>query len=402
MLDGEYGEAKELAMKLLVKLGDAYNAEAMIPIASVHLVSCVYNVVYDAGIEIATRFLNAGARFVVPATLCTGSSPIREPENFGVPSDWIKKQRILGETYRELGGIPSWSCIPYWQLNVPRFGQDVAWCESNCVAYANSVLGARTNRYASYIDLCAAVVGRIPKMGLHIPENRRGQVLVRIRGFRKLGSMEYGLLGYLIGSSIVDRIPVIDGIPKRVSKYDLRILGAAAASSGAIALYHVVGVTPEAPTLKQAFGDNRPEDKLTIEPGDLKDALEELRTADEDKVDLVALGCPQYDIGQLKSVIHMMEGKHVKDGVEFWIFVDAVTAYLADTMGYTEWLKKRGIKLMVGACAMNGPTFLRGFRTIVTDSPKLAHYAPMQARAGAYYTLTSKCIEAAITGKLPR
>ncbi len=402
MLDGERGRAAEIAMKVLVKLGEAYNAERMIRVRSAHLVSCVYNVVYDAGIDIGERMVKLKARFKVPTTLCTGSVPLEEPGMFHVPKDWVEKQFRLGKLYELMGAIPIWSCIPYWHVNVPRFGENIAWGESNCVSYVNSVIGARTNRYSSYVELCAAITGRVPEMGLHVSENRKGQVLVKLKDLelKRFTERDYGLLGYALGLAVVNEIPVITGIPKCVTKNQLRVMGAAAASSGAIALYHVVGVTPEAHTLERAFHNDKPEEKIEIGKRELKEAYDELCTATEENVDLVALGCPHYSIEQIAKVASLLEGKKVHPNTELWIFTDVISAYLAKRMGYYDIIKVAGGKVMIGSCAMNGPTFVCGFKTVVTDSAKTAHYVPMQAKAGAFYTDLKECIEIAIRGKL--
>ncbi|MFQ6094990.1 MAG: aconitase X, partial [Candidatus Bathyarchaeia archaeon] len=246
MLKGEMGLALQKAMEFLVKLGDAYEAKDMVRVSSCHTVSCVYNVVYEAGIEVAEKLLSMGARFQVPTTLCTASVPMKDAEVFGFPDDWIKAQQRLRELYKAMGAIDNWTCIPYWNINVPRFGEHVAWGESNCVSYANSVIGARTNRYSSYMEVCAAIAGRVPRIGLHLAENRKGHTLVKLRGLKhdKLTDMDYGLLGYAVGLAVKGQIPVVEGIPSSVSKRQLRSMGAAAASSGAVALYQALGVTP--------------------------------------------------------------------------------------------------------------------------------------------------------------
>lgn len=403
ILDGEKGEASSKAMELLVKLGDAYGAERMIEVSSCHLVSCVYNVVYDSGLEIAERFFKLGARFKVPTTLCTSSIPLEDTREFCFPDEWVEKQLKLCDLYRGMGGLDNWTCIPYWNINVPRYGEHIAWGESNCVSYANSVIGARTNRYASYIDLCAAITGRIPMIELHIPENRKGTILVKLKGLdvSKMTVKDYGALGYAIGRISVGGIPVIDGLPGGVSKNMLRVMGAAAASSGSVALYHVLGVTPEARSLEEAFRWDKPEDRVEIGLEEFREAYRELSTVEDGRADLVFIGCPHYSIDQIGMVVDILRGRKVHPDVELWLATDNLTYTLACRMGYRDILARAGVKFMVGSCAMNAPTYTRRFNVMATDSAKTAHYAPMQAKTDVFYGSLEECIEIAVEGRIP-
>lgn len=404
ILDGEGGEAARMAMELLVKLGDAYGAERMVEVSSCHLVSCVYNVVYDSGLEIADMFYRMGARFTVPTSLCTASIPLEDTGRFLFPDEWVEKQLRLCMLYRAMGGLDNWTCIPYWNVNVPRYGEHIAWGESNCVSYANSVIGARTNRYASYVELCAAIVGRIPMIELHIPENRRGSILVRVEGLdvSRMTVKDYGALGYAIGSISAGEIPVIDGIPEGVSKRMLRAMGAAAASSGSVALYHILGVTPEARSLEEAFGGGRPEDRVKIGVEDVRKAYQELSTIEDGVVDLVFLGCPHYSIDQIGMAASLLRGRRIHPGVEVWLATDNLTYTLACRMGYRDIIEGAGVKFMVGSCAMNAPTYTRGFKAMATDSAKTAHYAPMQAKTDVFYGSLEECIRIALEGRIAR
>jgi len=402
MLEGHYGEAVETAMEVLVRIGDAYGAGRMVGVASGHLVSCIYNVVFEAGVEVVEALARAGGRLRVPSTLCTGSAPLRNPGEFRVPGDWLEGQRRLAAAFEGMGAVPLWSCTPYLHVNVPRFGQNIAWGESNCVCYANSVIGARTNRYPSYVELCAALAGRVPEFGLHLDENRRGQVLFELKGFgrRALSDVDYPLIGYAVGLVAVDRVPVITGIPNDVGRDQLKALGAAAASSGSVALYHAVEVTPEARTLKDAFRGERPSERVEIGPGDLSSAREELSTVGGGRVDLVAVGCPHYTLDQVAELANLLRGKRIADGVEFWVCTNRIVEEAAERMGYGGVLRAAGVKVMTDSCVLNGPTFTWNFETMATDSAKFAHYGPMQAGCNAIYAGTGECVEAAVRGEI--
>jgi hypothetical protein len=401
MLKGKYGEATRLAMEILVDLGVAYNANKMIKVESANIVCGSYRLTYDAGVEICEKLAEEGASVRIPTSIVTGASPLDHWTEFGVPDSWADKQLRLARALEKIGAIPIWTCTPYYHINVPRFGQQIAWAESNCVIYANSVIGARTNRYASYVDLCAAIVGLVPEFGLHLAENRRGNVLVNVKGFKQLSDEDYPLLGYRIGEDVIKGIPVIQGIPKSVKNSQLVSFGAAMASSGAAALYHVVGVTPEARTLQEAFGEEEPEDKLELGPEDLKDTKEKLSTIIGGcDIDFVNIGCPHSTISEIGELAALLKGEKVHDGVKFWVSTNRIVNALAEKMGYASILRESGVKIMTDSCCLTIPTYLCGFKTMVTNSAKMAHYSPMSCKTNVIYASTSECIKAAITGRV--
>jgi cis-L-3-hydroxyproline dehydratase len=395
-LDGRAGEATRLALALVVRMGELFGAERLLPVAQAHIDACLYT--NDAGLEFAERLAALGARVRVPTTLNVTARDIRRWEAFRVPADWAEKSRRLEAAYQALGCLPTWTCAPYEQGMVPRFGQQVAWGESNAVAYVNTVIGARTNRYADFLDVACALTGRAPAFGLHLDGPRRGQVLVDLAGLpaslRAHPSL-YPVLGYHVGAVAGERVPVLDGVPRAVRAVDLKAFCAAAASSGALALAHVVGVTPEAPTREVAFQGAPPEEAVTVELADLRAARARLSPAPAEGVDFVKLGCPHLALAEALDVAERVAGRRVRAGLEFWVSTSRAVAHHLAESGHLVALEGAGVRLLTDTCAMTTRIDGWGFTHMLTNSGKQAHYA---SAGGLEVTLASleDCVAVAL------
>jgi predicted aconitase len=377
-------------------MGELFGAERLLPISQAHIDACLYT--NDAGLEFAERFATLGARVRVPATLNVTARDIRRWEAFRVPPDFAEKCRRLEAAYLALGCLPTWTCAPYEQGLVPRFGQQVAWGESNAVAYVNTVIGARTNRYADFLDVACAITGRAPAFGLHLDGPRRGQVLVRLEelpGALRTRSGFYPVLGYHVGALVGDRIPVLEGVAAAARATDLKAFCAAAASSGALALAHVVGITPEAPTREAAFHGRPPDEVVTVTRADLRAAREQLSFAPAEGVDLVKVGCPHLSLAEAIEVGDRVRGRRVRSDLEFWISTSRAVAHHLAESGHLEVLTRSGVRVMTDTCAMTTRIDGWGFSHMLTNSGKQAHYA---AASGLAVTLASleTCVATAL------
>lgn len=403
MQAGSQGDAVKLAMEILIRVGDACGAKSLIPVNSAHIVLAMYKSIYDAGVEICEKFAEMGARFCIPTTLDPSGMDTEDPDRFKTPSDYKDKQKRVALAYQKMGAIPIWTCTPYLNGNVPRFGENVGWTESSAVAFINTVLGARSNRETAVLDICIGLTGRTMNYGLHLDENRKGQVLVNLDlGNRELKTMEYPVLGYFLGKVLGSRIGVVDGLVGKPTNEQLKSLLAGAAASGSLALVHIVGVTPEAPTKEAAFGGNIPEETITFTNDGLKLIEDTMSTVRSGKIDFVAVGCPHYTINEIEKVVKLMNGRHVHEGIQFWIYANKLNVELAERMGYREILENSGVKITVETCMLISPVETWGFKTIMTDSAKCAYYAPMQCKADVVYGGIEECIEVAISGVLKR
>ncbi len=403
ILDGGFGEPQRIALGVLSKLGDAYDAQEMVKIASAHIVGSSYQIAGEAGIEIYAQLAAQGARVKVRTTSDPGSIDFSRWREFKTPADYAQRQMKIAELLGRMGVIPTWTCTPYTTFNVPKFGEHLGWSESSAVVFANSVIGARTNRLAAYVDVCAALVGRVPRFGLHLSECRRGEVLFELSP--ELGANFedhfFPVLGYFVGQRSGDRIPVVDGI-RQASFDQLKAFGAAAAASGSVALYHMVGITPEARTVDEAFGGHAPAERVFVDRRQIALTMEQMSTGQSGAVDVVGVGCPHASIDQFARYATLLQGRKVRAGVQLWICANTTVEAMARQMGYVEEIERAGAKLMVGTCHNDCPLGAWGFRRLVTDSGKFAYYTPTTVGSECVFASTEACIEAAVTGQVQR
>lgn len=399
MLDGAYGKSVQKSMEILTSLGDIYGAERMIPIKSVHMPGSSIVVAGEAATSFVEQMGENGTEFAAYTTLNTGAMDMDCPRELGFSEDTIARQKRLTGAYGRMGGVPCHTCTPYLIGHCPKFGEHVAWGESSAIAFVNSVIGARTNREGGPAALAAAIAGRVPAYGYHLDENRRGQFLIHVE--TALSDIAgYGALGYWVGTRVESGVPVFTGIPADVTTDQLKALGAALASSGAVALFHIVGVTPEAPTLEAAFGGASPKEVWHVGRAELQTAFQTLSKQQGQPVSLVALGCPHSSLSEIMQVASMVEGKRVKTA--FWMLCAQPVKYLAERSGHKKILEDAGVTLVCDTCpvlgAMAEPMEKTGMTAMATNSAKLAHYAPGQWKIPTYYGTTEQCVNAALKG----
>ena len=406
-LDGANGEAARLAMSIVTRMAEVYGAEELIDISQTHIDACGF--VSQSGLEFADRLVELGAKVAVPSTLNMVPLDLQNWEAHGMPDEHARQAKRLAQAYIDMGCIPTWTCAPYQGYLTPRFGQQLVWGESNAVSYANSVLGARTNRYGDYIDICAAITGRAPKCGLHVESNRRGQVLVRVDGLPPAvfdDEVFYAMLGYLIGHALQDRVPVIQGLPADIRGDQLKAMGAAAASSGAVALYHVVGVTPEAPTLDAAFQGGEPSEVLEIDLADLARAWSDLSTvAEGTRLDAVVLGCPHFSYAEFEQLADAIEhegGRSVASQVRFLILTSQTAHSLLRRSRFLDTIEGFGAEVILDTCTLCAPILASDTSVVMTNSAKQAYYAPGELSTGVAFGSTKDCVRSAVEGAVCR
>jgi predicted aconitase len=391
ILKGECGEGTQKAMELLVAIGDAYDAEKMIPISRAHAASSGQ----EGDLYFVELLANGGAHCKVP----TSTNPVYDIEYFDdlfdfIPKDEAEVARRVMEAYKRVGAILSWSCVPYLAENIPLYGEIVAYSESSATPYVNSVIGARTNREAAQSALAAGVVGKTPKYGLHIKENRKGTHLIKVEAALK-DEFDYTLLGYYVGKQIGYGIPVFTGVTRQPSTEELINFCAMSNVSGAISMFYIPGFTIEAKTVKEAFQGDTPVDEITVTDRELKQACEELQTI-SGKIDFVMLGCPHYTLKQVEEVARLLDGKKIHDGVSFWVCTSATTKMLAERTGYVDIIERAGGHVVVDTC-IDEPCWIAYKNKVgMTDSPKCAYYRRFK---DVIVSRLRDCIEAAIKGK---
>lgn len=403
LLSGDAGEAPRMAMRILATMAEVYGAPHLLDIESAHIDGCLYH--GFSGLEFARRLRDFEARVVVPTTLNVGALDLLHPETHLGSPQVVEYSRELMEAYLEMGCRPTWTCAPYQGGHRPAKGAQVAWAESNAIVFANSVLGARTNRYGDFIDICAAITGRAPACGLHLAENRRGRILVRLVDLPMKLLREPALgpvLGYHLGRISGSRVPVIDGLPADTSEDFLKALGAAAASSGAVALFHVVGRTPEASTLEEAFQGEEPEAVIDVGLEDLRATLGELSTAPDGSIQVVALGSPHFSPAEFADLMPLVEAWPPSEETDMVVCTHRVVMALLDERGWSDRLRAAGVQLVVDTCVVVAPMLRHTRGVLMTNSGKFAHYTPPNTGLGVVYGSLEECVRSAHLGRVWR
>jgi predicted aconitase len=403
MLSGEQGPASQMAMSILVRMAKVYGAQELMDISGAHIDSTIY--IGEAGLEFAERLANLGAHVTVPTSLNVSGLDEHHWQEWSVPQDWARNAYRQMVAYLSMGCVPTWTCAPYQTEMRPEFGQQIAWGESNAIVFANSVLGARTERYPDLLDICCAITGRVPAAGLHLTQNRAGQVLIHLieipREVQKDDSF-YPVLGFLMGKIAQDRIPVVNGLVEIPTEDQLKALGAAAASSGTVALFHIPGVTPEAPSLEAAFQGNQPSMQVDLNMDDLRQARQDLNTATGDQVDMVVLGSPHFSLAEFQQLAPLLEGKHVHPGVQFLVTSSRAMVHLAEKAGYLKPLQEFGGKVTVDTCILATPMLPPEIKTLMTNSAKYAYYAPGLLDTQVTFGTLADCVRSAVSGRVVR
>jgi predicted aconitase len=393
MLNGEQGEIVQKCMKVLVALGEIYGAKRMVEIGSVHSPGVSYRVTGDAGLHYV-QDASKGAAFRVPITLNNIGIDMDGWKQLGMPEDFAAHQVELSEAYHRMGALCTNSCTPYLCGHVPVFGEHVAWGESSAIAFVNSVLGARTNREGGPTALAAAITGRTPEYGLHLDENRKGQFLFHVEKQLK-SDADFASLGYYAGRIAGKGVPVFAGIDTYPTIESLKALSAALASSGAVALFHIVGITPEAPTLESVITGKVP--TYTFGEAEYNEAFQKFNWTGP--VDFVVFGCPHASINEIAQIVRLLEGKRVQ--AETWICTSHQVKELSDRMGYTAQAEDAGVTFVCDTCPVLCPTLVdRGFQSAVTNSGKMAHYIRGLWNLKSRLAQVEDCVKAAVEGRL--
>lgn len=403
LLAGDLGPAARLAMTIIVRMAELLGAAALLDITAAHIDSTIY--IGEAGLEFAERLAGLGARVVVPTTLNVSGLDEYGWQAWSVPADWAAKARRQMAAYQSMGTLPTWTCAPYQTELRPAFGQQIAWGESNAIVFANSVIGARTERYPDLLDICCAITGRVPAVGLHLDENRAGQVVFELRDLPPALQADdtlYPVLGHLLGQVAQDRVPVVTGLVVQPGEDQLKALGAAAASSGTVALFHLVGVTPEAPSLSAALHGRAPQQVVPVTLERLRAARRELSTAEGDSLDLVVLGSPHFSLAEFRQLAPLLHGRTRHPRVRFLVTSSRAMTHLAEQAGALDALRAFGGQVTVDTCILASPMLPPEVKTLMTNSAKYAYYAPGLLNTRVTFGSLAECVDSAVAGRVVR
>ncbi|MCI6994153.1 MAG: aconitase X catalytic domain-containing protein [Methanobrevibacter sp.] len=384
MCDGEFGETIRKSMDILVALGDIYGASKLVDITSAQVSGVSYKTIGDAGLEYLEDLARDGSgKATINASLNPPGTDLDNWKELGFPEEFAIKQNQIVDAYANLGIYKTCTCTPYLVGNVPRFGDHVSWSESSAVAFVNSVIGARTNREGGPAALAAAIVGKTPLYGFHLEQNRKANLIVNVDC--EISGADVGALGYIVGKFVGGGVPYFN-LKNTPDNNDLKTLGAALASSGSVALYHVEGVTPE----HKNAGKDDVEDIMFVSRDQINETRQKLSTTDKEP-DLICLGCPHASLDEIKQVADIVQGKTIKN--KLWICTSVSVKATADRMGYTKIIEQAGGNVVCDTCMVVAPIEDMGFEVIGVNSAKAANYVPSMGGLDVVYNDVENLIQ---------
>jgi hypothetical protein len=392
-----------MALRIVAEAARLMGAPNLIPVASAHIDGALYH--GDSGTLFAEKLVEIGAMVAVPATLNVGALDLHGCANVRLQPHQRDMARRMMRAYERMGCKPTWTCAPYQAGHRPAPGTDVAWGESNAVVFCNSVLGARTNRYGDFLDIACAIAGLAPNYGLHRPENRIATLVVDVSGLSeelRETDMLYPVLGTFLGRFAQSSVAVIDGLQNCTTEDRLKALGAAAASTGDVGLFHVVGVTPEAPTLAAALGGRAPHHTVRLTPALLAETLARLSTSTAGtQIDAIAIGSPHLSLAEVDAMEALIAGRTLEKP----IFANTGRHVIGalEAAGRRGPLERLGVRFVIDTCVVVTPILpdIKG-GVLMTNSGKFAHYAPGTTGYAVVYGSLAECVESAFAGRLMR
>lgn len=401
LLAGRDGKAMQLAMRLLVKAAELMAAPRLVPISFAHVDACFYT--GRAHVDFARYLVDNGARLSVPTWTNNGVVSLADPDLRPEADDpeTVRGARELMQLYDQLGCKPTWTCAPYQLPGGPKFGDHIAVGESNAVAYYNSVVGARTNKYGDYLDVACALVGKAPYAGLHTDEGRRAELQFDCTSLAddwRRQDIFHHLLGHHVGRIAGRRIPAISGLMKTTAS-NLKALSSAVAASGGVEIWHGIGVTPEAPDLAAVF---RAGETLRVTADELRQAHRELSTGRDGPLDAVALGTPHFSLAEFDELLRLLDGRKAKPGLQFIVSTARAIRHLIEANGMLARLEAAGVAVPVDICTYYSPK-LRGLKgRVMTNAAKWAYYAPGMLALEVCFGSLKECVESAVRGQVWR
>tara|TARA_B110000467_G_C18332590_1_gene494547 strand:- start:633 stop:1889 length:1257 start_codon:yes stop_codon:yes gene_type:complete len=400
ILAGNIGTSgDQMAMELLVESARILGAHSLIPIESSHIDGCLYH--GDSGVLYCEKLAESGTQVKVPTSTNVGALNLT---NFN-QTNLTKAKRDMAYrlmiAHQDMGCIPTWTCAPYQAGARPHYGQQVAWGESNAVAFTNSVLGARTNRYGDFLDIACAISGHAPYYGLHIPKNRIASLVLDVSKLPRSLLQEdafFPVLGSMIGKLSGETICVVDGLLNNATEDQMKALCAGAASTGSVGLVHLSGLTPEAPDTDTALGAQQPKEIILITKEMVIDARNNLSTSQKDQIDCIALGSPHFSNNECRTLLSLADKKRFK--VPVYVCTGRHTMANLQQDGTDKDLKDLGVTFVIDTCVVVTPILPKKPGVLMTNSAKFAHYAAGNTGYAPVFGSLTDCVKSAQTGKL--
>ena len=401
-LDGKLGKAMQFAMQTIVTAAHIDRADTLIDISFAHIDACFYN--GRAHLDFVNYMLEHGATLAVPSWTNNGlvslnDLSVRDP----LASREMHEARELMQAYVKLGCNPVWTCAPYQLPGRPGLGAHIVGSESNAVSFYNSVIGARSNMYGDYLDVCAAITGRVPFSKLHRDEARAAQILFDVGKLPQAvrnNDLFYHLLGYVVGRKCGNLVPAMVGLSESCDEDDLKAISAAGSSAGSVPLFHAIGITPEAATLEIAFQGRQPQQVIELTVDDLRQARDELGQNSDQPLVGVALGTPHFSYTEFERLVNLLDGRSIDSRLIFYLTTSRHVFEQARQQGWVESLQQAGIKIITDTCTYFSPAVNGLHGKIMTNSAKWAYYAPGMLPVDVLIASLSECVESAVSGEV--
>lgn len=422
MLDGTDGKAAQLAMQIVLRMAALQGATSLVDVSQAHIDACVYN--GPSSLLFAQRLVALGGKVKVPTTLNSLSVDKRRWQQQGVQDKFGEAASALGDAYIAMGATPSYTCAPYLLESAPAFGDQIVWAESNAVTYANSVIGARTQKYPDFLDICIALTGRAPMTGAHLDSGRQPQMEIHIvveshRGDGSdakaprtdehkqailsalLDDSFWPLLGYHIGGISRNNIPLITGLESlQPTQDDHKAFSAAFATTSSVAIYHIAGHTPESQIAQETIGKSPDAECITIDATDLAQRWQTINSAGSTHVELVCFGNPHFSLTECAALVELCRGKTRHPSVGMMVTLGRSTYEQAMSAGYIEFLSQFGVQFVNDTCwcMIEEPLIPVGAKVLMTNSAKYAHYGPGLVNRSVVFGSMAACVRASCTG----
>lgn len=405
LLSGAEGKAKQLAMQVMVRAAEVYDVDCLVDVSMAHVNSCFYS--GEVGVDFAEFLLEEGGTIAVPTLTNVGLIDLLHPDLRPEKSNQeaVQGARKLMGIYEKLGCEVVWTCAPYQLKERPGLGDQIVGSESNAVSFYNSVLGARTNKYGDFLDICAAVTGRAPYAGLHRDECRRGEILFNVEGVPEKLRQEdifYHVLGIILGRESGTQIPVIQGLPASVNEDQLKAISAAGAASGAVSMFHAIGVTPEAGTYDEAFQGGEAVRVIDVTADMLTEARDLLSHANSGSLAAICLGTPHFSFTEFAKLAPLIKGRKVNPEVNFFISTSRFILAEVEKQGWLQDIEEAGIRMVVDTCTYFTPVVNGVEGRVMTNSGKWAYYAPGMLDVSVVFGSMEECVESAVRGEVWR
>ncbi|KAE8152247.1 hypothetical protein BDV25DRAFT_170661 [Aspergillus avenaceus] len=397
ILAGRHGQAAQVALEIIRQYAVVQGAQRLLDVSQAHIDACIYT--GPASLRFAQKFQAMGASFILPTTLNSISIDQRRWKELGIDSTLASQAGTLANIYLAMGAQSSFTCAPYTLDSAPKLGEDIGWSESNAVIFANSVLGARTEKNPDFIDVCIALTGRAPLAGCHLPAGRRPTVCIQVGDLPPVNDSIYPLLGYVVGELAENHIPLVCGLEYlQPQLMDLKAFSAAFGTTASAAMFHLKGITAEA---ARFAGLEREIPDVQLDREALIESWRALNSAQDPSVDLVSLGNPHFSREEFDALTRLCRGRKKGSQVQFVVTTGRNTYESADTAGWIDVLKEFGATIITDTCwcMLGEPVIPPTARNIMTNSAKYAHYAPGMVKRGVHFGSLNECVEAGCTGQ---